>query len=71
MKLKKYCSSIRKNLLKRSEVWNMKPEEIVFMKSIKDQTDCPYSIIIEAMEKCGLDKTKVIDYIREHAIVLA
>lgn len=49
----------------------MKPEEITFVKEIRDQTDCPYHIIIEAMRECGLDKVKVIDYIREHAIVLA
>lgn len=49
----------------------MNSEEITFMKEIKNQIDCPYRIIIEAMKKCGLDKKKVLDYIRERAIVLA
>lgn len=45
------------------------PSEIELLKEIRKQTQAPYSDIVEGIRIYKLDKKKIVNYLREIAIV--
>ena len=52
-------------------IYKMSPLEIELLKEIRKQTQAPYSDIAKGIKIYKLDKTAIINYLREIAIVYA
>ena len=46
-------------------------QELALIKEIREETEAPYRMILNAIKVHGLDHDAIIDYIREHSIVYA
>lgn len=56
---------------KKVATHKMSPSEIELLKEIRKQTQAPYSDIAEGIRIYKLDKKKVLNYLREIAVVYA
>ena len=46
-------------------------QELALIKEIREETEAPYRMILNAIKAQGLDHDAIIDHIREHSIVYA
>jgi len=49
----------------------LSPSEVELLKEIREQTQAPYRDIVEGIRIYKLDKKKIVNYLREIAIVYA
>ena len=56
----------RKNVTK-----TLTPEQIVLLKEIRKETEAPYSDILDGIKRYGNDRNKIINFLREIAVIYA
>lgn len=55
----------------KNDVKTITPQQIVLLKEIRKETEAPYKDILYGIRKYGNDRNKIINYLREIAIVYA